>query len=221
MTVKKTANLSVATTSPVTVDYKIVVENNTNAGPLYAATLTDTLYDPSGKVMYNRAWALDTVAPADQITLSYSVEFAASSTPGKYRNVAKVSGMANHPFAGSATSTEAVSTVTISAGGQVLGTTTESTTGTALSSCSLRLTSFLARGSRGNSAAEVIKLQTILNTLGAKLPITGTFGPMTESAVKNFQRKYAAEILAPIGLKLPTGSVYRMTQQKINQIACI
>jgi peptidoglycan hydrolase-like protein with peptidoglycan-binding domain len=76
------------------------------------------------------------------------------------------------------------------------------------------------RMGRANDLAEVMELQAFLNTQGAQLPTTGFFGPMTTAAVNAFQRTYASEILAPLGLSAPTGNVYSSTRQKINTLAC-
>ncbi|TSC68734.1 MAG: Uncharacterized protein G01um101456_516 [Parcubacteria group bacterium Gr01-1014_56] len=215
ITAKKTLSIS-TTTAPTIVDYKVVVENNTNAGALYHGLLTDTLYDPSGSVMYTRSWDLSTVPPADQITLTYSVAFGTSTKPGIYRNVARVTGMSNHPTVGNPfVPVEASSNLEFTATGKVLGASTVAST----SICEPLLTSFISRG-RVNKPSEVLKLQTFLNTQGSTLPTTGFFGPKTVSAVKVFQQKYATEVLVPLGIKVPTGSVYSATQRKINQLAC-
>jgi peptidoglycan hydrolase-like protein with peptidoglycan-binding domain len=78
-----------------------------------------------------------------------------------------------------------------------------------------------------NDAEEVRRLQEFLNTeIGAGLPVTGFFGPMTEAAVNAFQLKYSEDVLAPwvpYGLpsaQTPTGYVYKTTQTKINNIFC-
>lgn len=46
----------------------------------------------------------------------------------------------------------------------------------------------------------------------------GYFGPKTEDGVKRFQLKYAQEILAPLGLKSPTGIVGASTRKKLNSL---
>jgi uncharacterized repeat protein (TIGR01451 family) len=98
--------------------------------------------------------------------------------------------------------------------GQVLGVSTSD-------ACSVPLLTMHLRRGRNNSADEVRKLQQFLNIeLGSSLPITGFFGPLTEAAVRAFQAKYAAEILAPWGITTPTGLVYLTTIRKINQIEC-
>ena len=85
-------------------------------------------------------------------------------------------------------------------------------------SCSPLLSMPLRYGSPNK--ADVVKLQTFLNAQGFTLPATGFFGPLTVSATKSFQRKYASEILTPVGLSSPTGLVYSSTIRKINTIAC-
>lgn len=106
-----------------------------------------------------------------------------------------------------------------STGGVVLGASTEI--------CSEPLlTSFLKMGVQ-NDPEQVKKLQNFLNEhMGANLPVTGTFGPLTFEAVKAFQLKYANEILVPwlpFGLpnaETPTGYVYKTTKYKINILYC-
>ncbi len=94
--------------------------------------------------------------------------------------------------------------------GQVLGAT-----------CTNLLDKNLLRASRKNSVSNVKKLQTFLNSkMGTKLPVTGYFGTMTYNAVKMFQTKHKAEILAPLKLTSPTGAVGVATRAKINALNC-
>jgi hypothetical protein len=104
-------------------------------------------------------------------------------------------------------------------GGAVLG---ASTQGQVLGvSCGLSMDQYLRRGSSKNRTGQVSILQGLLNKyLGAGLPTTGFFGPMTEGAVKAFQNKYAADILAPWGITSPTGLAYLTTLRKINLLEC-
>lgn len=226
VSVRKTPSLSASTTPTTTVvDYKVVVFNDKKARPAYHARLIDTLYDPSGTVVYTRSWDLETLEPGDQVTLNYSVEFASSTKAGMYRNVARVTGQRNDttyaPQILKMPSAEAWGDVQFTERGQVLGVATavEAAAPAAFASCGPLLTSYLKQGP-SNNATDVMKLQTFLNTQGSKLPTTGLFGPMTSAAVKSFQLKYASEILAPLGLKAPTGSVFGSTQRKINQLNC-
>ncbi|MEI7513403.1 MAG: HYR domain-containing protein [bacterium] len=107
--------------------------------------------------------------------------------------------------------------------GQVLGASTELP-----SSCGLFISSYLKRG-KANIKSDVVKLQQFLNEeLGKNIPLTGFFGPITEAAVKEFQLKYADDVLEPwveAGLhnskNVATGYVYKTTQRKINLLKCL
>ena len=110
-------------------------------------------------------------------------------------------------------------------GGEVLGTSTEAAgAGDSSASCPLYITGYLKQGMSGD---DVAKLQTFLNSsMGANLPVTGTFGPMTLEAVKNFQIANWQQVLAPwtqFGLPsdhTATGYVYKTTQRMINLLEC-
>lgn len=207
----------------------MVITNEKYAGPAYQGVLTDTLYGPGGKVMSNRSWDLDAVAPGDEITLTYTVAFDAYIAAGTYYNVARVTGVKSPTPGGSYPPmypVEVRDEVAFASNGNVLGAATSTVaisnpTLTVVSngtSCVPLLTISLRAGS-GNRI-EVMKLQSFLNTQGAKLPMTGFFGPMTTNAVKAFQKKFASEILAPVGLSTPTGLVYSSTIRKINRMVC-
>ena len=74
---------------------------------------------------------------------------------------------------------------------------------------------------RENDSAQVVRLQKFLNEhLGASLAVTGVFETTTESAVKDFQLRYAADVLTPWGITSPTGFVYLTTKKKINELVC-
>jgi len=101
-------------------------------------------------------------------------------------------------------------------GGVVLGTSTQAAT------CGPLLTKFLRQsfGSK-NDPSEVKKLQQFLdNQMNAGLPVNGIFGSQTDQAVRNFQQKYAADVLTPWGLSAPTGFVYLTTQRWVNLLYC-
>jgi|GEM_PF-2114920 len=81
----------------------------------------------------------------------------------------------------------------------------------------------------GMTSVDIKRIQQILNqdpdtrlaTTGPGSPgqETNYFGRLTYQAVLKFQKKYAQEILTPIGLSKPTGIVARQTLTKMNQIA--
>ncbi|MDO8514316.1 MAG: hypothetical protein Q7S50_02110, partial [bacterium] len=225
--VTKTASVS-TTTAPTIVDYKVVVVNDKNAGPAYKGLLTDTLYDPKGAIMYNRSWDLETIVPGDQITLTYSVEYGTSTVPGIYKNLARVTGKSGNPTSAIAppmAPVEARQNVVLVSSGLVLGTSTStpkfatSNISSAPASCTPLLASYMKQGPLNNKT-DVMKLQTFLNSQGAKLPTTGFYGSLTTAAVKAFQLKYKNEILTPLGLTRPTGNVYGSTQRTINRLNC-
>lgn len=80
---------------------------------------------------------------------------------------------------------------------------------------------------RAVSVASVQKLQTFLNTeMNAGLTLNGNYDAATIAAVNAFQLKYAHDILTPwvnkglLKTATPTGTVYKRTLWKINQISC-
>jgi hypothetical protein len=56
--------------------------------------------------------------------------------------------------------------------------------------------------------------------MGTSLPVTGFYGPMTFSALQDFQTKYSDDVLKPWELTSPTGLVYLSTLRQINNIEC-
>ena len=79
-------------------------------------------------------------------------------------------------------------------------------------SCSDTFTKF-TRKDRSNDVAAVKKLQAFLNEReGAKLPVTGFFGSMTQGAVKKFQAKY--------GISPVSGHQLSLTTAKLNELVC-
>lgn len=218
ITVTKSASVTSAQI-PAKIDYKVVVSNSTSSGPAYNGVLTDVLYDPDGKVVYNRSWNLATIASGDEITLSYSVEFASTTKPGVYRNVAKVTGLRNYSTVGfggiAMTPAEATNVVQFTAAGSVLGVSASNPVQEVSSSdgsCAAYLDSFLARGLR-NNPSEVQKLQVFLNSqVNAGLPTTGYYGPLTTASVRAFQSRQ--------GIRPLSGDVYTLTRGAINTVMC-
>ncbi len=109
--------------------------------------------------------------------------------------------------------------------GQVLGASTGGSgarTGQVLgaSTCGLYLDKYLRYG-YNNDVESVKKLQRFLNeNLGTSIPVTGYYGPLTETAVRTLQKKYKAMMLTPWKLDESTGIVYLTTVTAINNIVC-
>lgn len=102
-------------------------------------------------------------------------------------------------------------------GGEVLGASTGP-------SCGIYLNSYIKPGAN-NDQSEVVKLQEFLNKyMGANIPTTGFYGPISQSWVKIFQEMFASEILAPwqaIGHGGEgTAHVYKTTKRWINIMVC-
>jgi peptidoglycan hydrolase-like protein with peptidoglycan-binding domain len=69
-----------------------------------------------------------------------------------------------------------------------------------------------------NDPVDVKKLQVFLNTYeGEHLKVTGIYGKADYLAVKKWQAKYRANILAPMRLKNPTGTVYTSSMRQIER----
>lgn len=219
LTISKTESTD-ATSSPATVDYTVVIDNDQNAGPAYDAMLTDSLVDPTGSEVYHNSWSLDTIQPGDEVTLKYSVEFSTTSLPGAYVNTATLTGVQNYPELPYANPLAPVATSTTLelSGGEVLG--AETDLPSSVFGCLPLLTSYLSPGAH-NDGAQVKLLQYFLEQFeGAPLSQTGVYDPATTAAVSAFQQTYASDVLSPWGLSDPSGSVYYLTQKKINELYC-
>lgn len=83
------------------------------------------------------------------------------------------------------------------------------------------LTSYMRMG-QANDTMEVIRLQAFLKAVEKfdYVEVNGVFDAATDLAVREFQLRYASEVLYPWGISQPTGYVYKLTQAKINQILC-
>jgi len=75
---------------------------------------------------------------------------------------------------------------------------------------------FGMRDSQVSCLQEFLKLQGV--DVYPEGLVTGFFGSLTQQAVIRFQERYAADILAPIGLARGTGIVGPQTRAKINQL---
>jgi hypothetical protein len=72
-----------------------------------------------------------------------------------------------------------------------------------------------------NDTAEVAKLERFLKEYeGYDIVVDGFYSLEDNDMVKQFQSRYAEDVLEPLGLTEPTGNVYAKTMQKINSIYC-
>jgi peptidoglycan hydrolase-like protein with peptidoglycan-binding domain len=69
-----------------------------------------------------------------------------------------------------------------------------------------------------NNKDDVKKLQIFLNTYeGEKLAVTGFYGKKDIEAVKRWQGRYKKEILSPMRLSKPTGTIYTLSIRQIEK----
>lgn len=88
------------------------------------------------------------------------------------------------------------------------------------STCSTRITLSqpIDVGLLTNKKEDVQKLETFLNAYEqAKLPVNGIYEKADVVAVKKWQAKYRALILAPMKLKNPTGTIYTSSLRQIER----
>lgn len=219
--ITKTSNASstVAITASSTVDYTIVVNNE--GGMAYHAVLVDTITDEAEKIIHEEYWELGEILPNEEITVTYTVVFNASTTPGVYKNHAQVLSIGRHPsvnpFYGYFADSAVVTSDVIIVGNEVISAPELAPAPT----CEPYLRGFIRTGAN-NDPAEVTKLQQFLKTYEGftDLAVTGTYNSATLAAVKALQSKYRDDILGPWGLERNTGFVYFTTKKKINELYC-
>jgi len=87
-TITKTSNATTTLAASSTVDYVVHLVND--GGFANHAAVNDWVTDPSGAVIHGESWDLGNVKPQEDITLTYTMFFSASSTSGIYTNSAQV-----------------------------------------------------------------------------------------------------------------------------------
>ncbi|MEK7512789.1 MAG: peptidoglycan-binding protein [Patescibacteria group bacterium] len=195
---------------------------NDGPGAMFDSVVSDTLYDPTGKIIASSTWPLDVIYPRDEIYIDYDAVFSTNATSGVYTNVARMTGRSwfnDWHLDVSATSSFVIDNPNYIA----TATTTPAVLGE--STCGAYLSSYLWYGRR-NNPEDVERLQTFLNDHeDANIPVTGYFGELTKAAVERFQEKYYSDILAPWdsipGYQYASlGNVYKTTTWKINSLVC-
>ncbi len=180
--ITKTNNAPKTITASSTVDYKIVITND--GGPSYRSMLVDELENKDGDVIHRGRWNLDQIRPREEITVTYTMVFSATTTPGLYTNYAHIDALGGYPpdqipFRGfRVTSTEATSSVL------VVGPTVDTSSGAGGSGIS-NASSSSNETSSGNGGASIH--DQIANQLQGERIVLSSFIPgITDSGkVKN------------------------------------
>lgn len=86
-----------ATVASSTVDFTVVVRNAKDAGPAFLGKLSDSIVGPDGQPLFSRSWNLGTIAPGDEIRLSYTIAFGTSTPLGEYVAQAEVTAREKNP----------------------------------------------------------------------------------------------------------------------------
>lgn len=86
--ISKTNSATTTITASSTVDYTVVVKNE--GGSAFNGVLYDVLRDDNGNTITQNSWELGEIFANEEITLTYTAVFKASTTPGIYRNSAWV-----------------------------------------------------------------------------------------------------------------------------------
>lgn len=200
-----------------TVGYAVKVKNT--GDPVYHAKLIDTIYDKNHKAVHQQVWDLETVGADEEIDVSYTVVFNASSTPGEYTNEAYLDGYDQNPDIAHNLGRKLRSPV-VKATLTIEGSKTVSVEPSA-DVCMPLLKSYIKFG-EANDPADVLSLQTFLveHEGASGISPTGLYDEPTRNALRAFQEKYASDVLTPWGLSSPSGYVYYTTQHKINELGC-
>lgn len=216
ISIEKQVNPSEITASS-TVGYTIKLKNT--GDPVYHAKVIDTIYDSNHKPVHQQVWDLDTVGQHEEVDLSYTVVFGASTTPGVYTNEAYLDGYDQNPdiahnLGRRINSPIAKATLTI------LGVPEQPFITASEEVCEPYINSYVKYG-EANDPADVMKLQHFFLERGAtNIKLTGLYDAATRDAVKLFQQQHAGEILSPWGIETATGYVYYTTQRVINETYC-
>ncbi len=205
-------------TGSSTVGYAVKVYNT--GDPVYHAKLIDTIYDSDHNPIHRQVWDLDTIGRHEEVDLSYTVVFGASSTPGVYTNEAYLDGYDQNPdiahnLGRHIVSPVANATLTIHAATVVAMATTTSEV------CEPYIGTYIRYG-QANNPADVMRLQQFLieHEHASGIQLTGLYDAATRDAVKRFQEEHAGDILTPWGIESATGYVYYTTQRMINEAYC-
>ncbi len=202
-------------TASSTVTYEITIKN---AGdPVYNALLIDTIYDENGNAVHEQRWGLETIRKHETIIVSYGAFFNEDTVPGIYTNEAFISGTEGNKNYQKHLG-KPVDSPIASAKIKVIK---DEEKKVVEKTCSPLLTTYIRRGAN-NDKKEVGELQFFLKTMEGFEDVkeTNEYDDTTYNAVREFQTRYADEILTPWGMNTPSGFVYYTTQKKINEIWC-
>jgi hypothetical protein len=203
----------------------VSLENDVNDGTLALATDGSFMYTPdasfSGLESFTYKASNGAYYGSTRTAVITVVALPASSTPATTTPPVVTTPPTTGSSSGHHSSHHHSSSANDDEDGEVLGASTGP-----MCNGGVYLTKYLRIG-RDNDPAEVMKLQSFLNTeMNADLAINGVFDATTYAMVNNFQLKYWQEVLSPwVPFGLPTdhsttGYVYKTTTWEINKLAC-
>ena len=205
-----------AITAPGAIDVTLKITNR--GGPAYHSILVDTITDPHGTVISQKAWNLDTIKGHEDITVTYTATFGTSSPEGFYTNHAQVKAISRYPdfaYGNWGDSEMLIDRFYVNAAKITTAAVPDTKT-----VCEPYMTSYIGPLFK-NGVSDVQKLQRFLQEEeNIPLKLTGRYDSETKKAVAAFQEKHREITLDPWGVKKGTGVVYYTTQHLINELHC-
>ena len=182
-TITKTNNATSALAASSTVDYTITIKNTGDEAS--HAMLDDFIKTQAGDTIHTEEWDLGAVKSQEEITVTYTALFNASSTPGVYTNNAQVTS-ADNTFESSAVASSSISII------DSTKTQFENATSTSIVSQPKVLSAFTARKHRRQSLSYVSKIIATTSTT------ISPFFASTDTKISG-NKNYYANALSALG----------------------